>query len=445
MLETESSGFDTLVETDDGIASVSLAAGSYLIVDLRNGTYYSAFGPVADNDQATLVEIGPDQPAVIEYRYASLSIRLRSPSGQPVVWSDPSDSRPMFVPMPRTASVHAVGDSVVVIEPLPAGDYRVGSDPNDPAWPATWYPSEPTYAASTSIRVLGGESRSIEIELLAPAFVTFHCPEPELPSDWSSIHCLRMPGLETEPDESPLQHCATASSITAGPFPAGLREYELDLEWSGPDGRYSARHLRGQVDLVSNDTTGVKISSVAGIEVVMDPADADLTLYNDDGQEFATAHGTPAILYAEPGLYRMVGSSRERWRTYWPRSQFFMGGDRLTVTDEVQRLEWSLVRSSTVRGRIRGDDGNHHPIGDGNTIVRIYGTTWSRGTQVDINGNFYFEGVWPDEYLLLAEPMEALPFQPTWFGNTPDREDAVTFTLAEGEDLHDLEIRLVRY
>ena len=438
---SEMSGFATLVKTAGGIAEISLPAGSYTISDPSNDTYYSASGPVSDPARADLVEIEGQRSVDIAFRYASASIRLRSPDGERVAWNA-SSPRPILFPRPDMATVRVEGDSLLLIGPLPAGDYLFASDPYDPDWPTTWYPSAPTFVTAQQVRLSAGQTRSVEITLLPPAFLVFDCPTPEILAGWSQHHCVVIPGLATEPGDSTVRRCAFDTSLLeAGPFPAGAHDYELELRWEGPNGAHSTRYMKGVATWSASETAHLTVTSISGLEVTVDPPDADLTLYDDDGHAFARASGTPAVLLAEPRLYRLAGSYRGRWLTYWPDANFYLAGNRLEVTGEMRRFDWSLVRPGTVRGRVvTADDSGNLVARYAN--VRIYGLTWSRGVSTGIDGSFVFYDVWPGEYRLLAEPWGE-DVVATWYGDTTERDSAATFHLAEGERLRDLEIRLV--
>lgn len=440
--DQETSGFSTAVRTEGGIAEILLPAGSYRIEDREHRTFYSASGPVSDVVRADRVEVAGQPSLEIALRYASASIRLRSPGGERIAWNA-SAPRPIVFPRPEMASIRTEGDSLLVLGPMPVGDYLFASDPFDPNWPTTWYPSAPTFVTAQQVRLSAGQPRPIEITLLPSTFLVFDVPAPEILAGWSSHHCVVIPGLATEPGDPTVRRCSFDSPfLKAGPFPPGAHDYELELRWEGPDGAYSTRYLEGRATWSASETTHVTIDSSTGLDIAVDPPDADLTLYDDDGHAFARAHGSHAVLLAEPRLYRLAGSYRGRWLTYWPAAKFYLAGRRLEVTGELRRFEWSLVRSGTVRGRVIVEDD------DGNLVsrwgnVRIYGDTWSRAVSTGIDGKFSIDEVWPGEYRLLATPYSEDVF-PTWFGNTTERENAETFHLAEGEHLRDLEIRLVR-
>ena len=440
--ESETSGFSAQVRTEGGIAEFTLPAGSYTITDWDHETFYSASGPVMDEARADLVEVGGQRSLDIAFRYASASIRLRSPGGERVMW-DSSGPRPILFPSPRIATIRTDGDSLLLIGPLPVGDYLFASDPFDPNWPTTWHPSAPTFVTAQQVRLSSGQSRSVEITLLPPAFMIFDCPTPDFLADWTPHHCVILPGLATEPGDSTVRRCfLDSASFEAGPFVAGAHEYQLELRWEGPNGAHATRYVEGRATWMTSNPARVGVTTTTGLEVMIDPASADLTLFDDDGHALASSHGSPAFLLAEPGQYRLVGMNRGRWRTYWPAAKFYLGGSRLEVTEGVRRFEWSLMRSGSVSGRVlvEDDDGYLVPC---EAVVRIQGMSWSRGFETRFGGYFIVEDVWPDEYRLLAEPYrdDAVP---TWFGNTTERDSAATFRIATGEHLRDLEIRVVR-
>jgi hypothetical protein len=331
--ESETSGFSYFVETEGGIAEFTLPAGSYTIFDIDHETFFSVSGPVADDARADLVEVAGQRSLDIAFRYASVSLRLRSPDGGPVAW-DVYDPSPICFPHPDMATVRVDGDSVVQIGPLPVGDYLFASDPHDRNWPTTWYPSAPTFVTAQQVRLSAGQTRSVGITLSPPAFVAFDCPTPDFLADWTPHHCVILPGLATEPGDSTVHRCfPDSSSFQAGPFVAGAHEYQLELRWESPEGGHATRYVQGRATWTTGDPPRVKVTSTTGLEVVVDPAGADLTLFDDDGHAFASSHGSPAFLLAEPGQYRLVGMNRGRWRTYWPAAKFYLGGSRLEVME----------------------------------------------------------------------------------------------------------------
>lgn len=434
--------FRSRVPTERGIATVSLPPGSYSISDLSNQAYYTSNGPVAEPEAAETVEITRLQSADIEFRYASLSIRLRSPSGESVAWDDAVGSGPLTIPFVRER-LRAEGDSVIVISPLPTGDYKIASGRHGRRWPLTWYPSQPSQSRATPVRLGAGDARSIEIVLLPPSFVAFDCPTPALIADWQARHCLRMTVSEFEYADVNYTDCVDSATIIMGPFAPTTYEYDLTLSWSHEDGRRTERSFQERsIDLVEGDTTRVSVPSISGIEVAVDPAEAELILHTEGGQAVARAHGSPALLFAEPGEYRMSGMFLGDWRTYWLRSERFQGSDSLMVGTGLRRIEWSLVHTGTARGRILGEDGtrNRDILF---TRVRLHGPGWSRYIFAESDGSFAFNGLWPGEYRIRAEPLGDA-YRPTWFGDTADSAQAERFTIVEGEHRRDLEIRLVR-
>ena len=434
--------FHSRVATDRGIATVSLPPGSYSISDLSNQAYYTSNGPVAEPEAAEMVEITRLQSADIEFRYASLSIRLRSPSGESVAWDDAVGSGPFIIPFGRER-LRAEGDSVIVISPLPTGDYKIASGRHGRRWPLTWYPSQPSRSRAIPVRLGAGEARSIEIDLLPPSYVAFDCPAPVPVADWQARHCLRMTVSDFEYADVGYADCVDSAAVIVGPFAPATYEYDLTLSWSHEDGRRTQRSLQERsIDLVEGDTTRVSVPSISGIEVAVDPAVAELILHTEGGQAVARAHGGPALLFAEPGTYRMSGMFLGDGRTYWRRSQRFEGSDSLIIGTGLRKTDWRLVRTGTARGRILGEDGTR--AGDIlSTRVHLHGPGESRAIFAESDGSFAFSGLWPGEYRILAEPVDDA-YRPTWFGDTADSAQAERFTIVEGEHRRDLEIRLVR-
>jgi len=137
---------------------------------------------------------------------------------------------------------------------------------------------------------------------------------------------------------------------------------------------------------------------------------------------------------------------------------------RLSAGDRLTGIEIKMTPQAVLSGRVLDQDGDPWPRAN----ISVFHSVWKKGRrhiepaesigspQVDDRGEFRFAGLAPGRYYVFAEPdgmweeqhhpevnnQPAIRQQPTWYPSSPDVESASPITLAAGQQLNGLDIRL---
>jgi hypothetical protein len=137
---------------------------------------------------------------------------------------------------------------------------------------------------------------------------------------------------------------------------------------------------------------------------------------------------------------------------------------RLSAGDKLTGIEIKMTPQAVLSGRLLDQDGDPWPRAN----ISVFHSVWKKGRrhiepaesigspQVDDRGEFRVVGLSPGRYYVLAEPdtnwerqhhpdvnnQPAIRQQPTWYPSAPDVESSVPITLAAGQQLSGLDIRL---
>ena len=168
--------------------------------------------------------------------------------------------------------------------------------------------------------------------------------------------------------------------------------------------------------------------------------------------------GTFAIENIAPGNYRLSAECTG-----------FLDGQydaelRLSAGDKVSGIEIKMTPQAVLSGRVLDQDGDPWP----RAHVNVFHSVWKKGRrhiepaessgswEVDDRGEFRIAGLAPGRYYVLAESdsdwekqhhpdvnnQPAIREQPTWYPSAPDVESSVPITLAAGQQVSGLDIRL---
>jgi hypothetical protein len=159
-----------------------------------------------------------------------------------------------------------------------------------------------------------------------------------------------------------------------------------------------------------------------------------------------------------PGNYRLSAGS-----TGFLDAQYGMEF-RLSAGDKVSGIEIKMVPQAVLSGRVLDQDGDPWP----RAHINVFHSVWKKGRrhiepaessgswEVDDRGEFRIASLAPGRYYVLAESdidwekqhhpdvnnQPAIREQPTWYPSAPDVESSVPITLAAGQQLSGLDIRL---
>jgi hypothetical protein len=138
----------------------------------------------------------------------------------------------------------------------------------------------------------------------------------------------------------------------------------------------------------------------------------------------------------------------------------------LSAGQGLSGIEIKMTPQSVITGRVLDQDGDPWPRAN----ISVFHSVWKKGRrhieyadsigapQVDDRGEFRIAGLTPGRYYVFAEPdgmweeqhhpdvnnQPAIRQQPTWYPSSPDVESSTPITVAAGQQLNGLDIRLRR-
>jgi len=225
---------------------------------------------------------------------------------------------------------------------------------------------------------------------------------------------------------------SAAALLVAGVLPAVSAPFQSD----------NADRLSSVKGIVTNAVTGEPLrKAYVGLE-----GKAGNSAITDDKGRFS-------IEKIEPGAYRLEAE----------RPGFLRDVVQLTLTagQTLSDLAIALTPQASIAGRVVDDDGDAWTHG----WVSLLRSVWKQGRRrledagegsVDDRGEFRISELSPGKYYVVVTPdnewqrrfrsarSDGLLLQPTWYPGSVDAEAATPVTLAAGQELAGLEIRLQR-
>jgi len=170
--------------------------------------------------------------------------------------------------------------------------------------------------------------------------------------------------------------------------------------------------------------------------------------------------GAFTIEHIAPGNYRLSAECTGFLDGQYDAELRLSAGDRLTG------IEIKMTPQAVLSGRVLDQDGDSWPHAE----VNVFHSVWKQGhrhieavdfpgtSEVDDRGEFRIAGLAPGRYYVYAEPsgmweeqhhpdvnnQPAIRQQPTWYPSAPDIESSAPITLAAGQQLSGVDIRLRR-